>query len=470
MERWFSETDVKRLIAEALAPVLARVAEQDQQIAALQAEIARLKKNSSNSSKPPSSDIVKPPKDPPQGGGKRKIGGQRGHAKHQREPFAPDQIDQHIDCELPAAEVAARKLIPRGWHVVQQVELRERPFVVTEYRAREYDDPASGQVVVTPLPTGVRAAGLLGTRMSALVAYLKGGCRMSYGLIATLFEEVLNLPISTGQLAKVVQKSSAALEGAYGQLLEALPAQDYLGIDETGHKDRGQGMWTWCFRAIEFVVFRVLESRATKVLEETLGKDYAGLIGCDYFSVYRKFLKDSRCRMQFCHSHLIRDVKFLTTLPDKVTQRWGHKLLQAIAQLFHTIHRRTKMTAANWGRALHRARDLILKIARHPPDRIETQTMAERFRQHGREYFTFLEHAGVEPTNNRTEQAIRFVVQDRKATQGTRGEPGQRWCERIWSVLGTCRLQGRSAFDFLVQTLQNHFQRIPTPKLLPAGP
>jgi hypothetical protein len=293
---------------------------------------------------------------------------------------------------------------------------------------------------------------------------------MSYGLLATLFEDVLNLPISTGQLAKVVQKAAVALEPTYGQLLEALPEQDYLGIDETGHKDRGRPMWTWCFRAIEFVVFRVLDSRATKVLEETLGKDYAGLIGCDYFSVYRQFLRESRCLMQFCHSHLIRDVKFLTTLPDKVTCRWGHKLLQAITRLFHTIHRRTKMTPENWGRALRRARDWILKIARRPPERGETQTMGERFRKHGREYFTFLEHAGVEPTNNRTEQAIRFVVQDRKATQGTRGARGQRWCERIWSVLGTCRLQGRSAFHFLVTTLQNHFQRIPTPRLLPAGP
>ena len=253
-------------------------------------------------------------------------------------------------------------------------------------------------------------------------------------------------------------------------MLAALPAQDYLGIDETGHKDRGQGMWTWCFRAIAFVVFGVLDSRATKVLQETLRKSYAGLIGGDYFSVSRKFLKESRCLMHFCHSHLIRDVKFLTTLPDKVTQRWGHKLLQAIKRLFHTIHRRTKMTAQNWGRALRRARDQILKIARRPPDRIETQTMADRFRQHGREYFTFLEHAGVEPTNNRTEQTLRFVVQDRKATQGTRGQRGQRWGERIWSVLATCRLQSRSAFQFLVQTLHHHFPRIPTPKLLPAGP
>ncbi len=46
--------DVKRLIAQAMAPLHKRIAE-------LEAEVARLKKNSSNSSKPPSSDITKPP-------------------------------------------------------------------------------------------------------------------------------------------------------------------------------------------------------------------------------------------------------------------------------------------------------------------------------------------------------------------------------------------------------------------------
>ena len=167
--------------------------------------------------------------------------------------------------------------------------------------------------------------------------------------------------------------------------------------------------------------------------------------------------------MQFCHAHLIRDVKFLPTLPDVVTQRWGHKFLKALRRLFQRIHHGAIWTTQKRDRLLRRARDMILQIAHRPPLRLEAQTLADRFRQHGREYFMFLEHAGVEPTNNRTEQVIRFVVQYRKATQGPRGEKGQVWCQRIWSALDTCRLQGRSAFAFLVQTLRNHFQHIPTP-------
>src|SRR3974390_3092886 len=60
----------------------------------LQDQIARLKRDSSNSSKPPSSDIVKPQKKgTPRRKGKRQIGGQKGHPRQERIPFASEDID-----------------------------------------------------------------------------------------------------------------------------------------------------------------------------------------------------------------------------------------------------------------------------------------------------------------------------------------------------------------------------------------
>ncbi len=47
----------------------------------------------------------------------------------------------------------------------------------------------------------------------------------------------------------------------------------------------------------------------------------------------------------------------------------------------------------------------------------------------------------IEPTNNLAEQAIRFVVIDRRITQGTRGESGRQWCECIWTAIATCAMQ-----------------------------
>jgi len=113
-----------------------------------------------------------------------------------------------------------------------------------------------------------------------------------------------------------------------------------------------------------------------------------------------------------------------------------------------------------------KARDRILKLGKRPPLRREARALADRFRKHGKAYFTFMHCDDVEPTNNLTEQALRFVVLDRKVTQGTRGEKVQRWCERMWSVRETCRLQQRSTFAFIAEAVQAHFNKRPTPLLL----
>ena len=481
MGRRYTQREVERIVEQAVrdatAPLLKRIEALEQQLDQLQRENdqlrrenAQLKKNSATSSKPPSSDIVKPPKTTAKGKGnrsgksKRKRGGQPGHDKHERQMFTLKEIDHAYTYEWPDAG----ELIPLDdWHVVQQVELVDKPFIVTEHRARKYRCPRTGRISVAPLPDEVLAGGLVGPRLSAWIAYLKGNCRMSYALIHEMLNDVMQLHLCTGQLCKVVGKVSDALGPVYGSLLEALPQQEHLGVDETGHKDSGQRMWTWCFRADDFAVYRIMASRGSEVLRETLGEAFAGILNCDYFSAYRKYEEQIPGWVQFCMAHLIRDVKYLTTLTDRWVRRWAQKLLDAIGKMFRTYHRASALTAKGFERAMLKARDAILKIGKRPPrGRAEAQALADRFRKHGREYFTFLARPGAEPTNNLTEQALRFVVLDRKLTQGTRGEKGQRWCERIWSVLQTCRQQQRSAYTFIAEAVRAHFMGRTSPLLL----
>jgi transposase len=75
---------------------------------------------------------------------------------------------------------------------------------------------------------------------------------------------------------------------------------------------------------------------------------------------------------------------------------------------------------------------------------------------------------GIDPTNNVAEQAIRFVVIDRKVTQGSRSEWGRRWLERIWTVVATCRQQTRSIFEILSETVTAALGGLPPPTLLPS--
>ena len=131
-------------------------------------------------------------------------------------------------------------------------------------------------------------------------------------------------------------------------------------------------------------------------------------------------------------------------------------------------HRREGLSEAAFRRRLRAARaSVLLQGTDDVPPTEAAQRLARRLQKYGACYFRFLTTPGLEPTNNLAEQAIRFVVIDRHITQGTRGEVGQRWCERIWTVIATCTQQGRSVWEYLQAAVQAHFNDEEGPTLLP---
>jgi transposase len=79
----------------------------------------------------------------------------------------------------------------------------------------------------------------------------------------------------------------------------------------------------------------------------------------------------------------------------------------------------------------------------------------------------FLKVAGVQPTNNASERALRHAVIWRKLSFGTQSARGSRFVETILTVIETCRQQGRAVFDFLTTALTARYAPQQTPTLLP---
>jgi len=457
-------------------------AELTEQLRQLSEKVARLSKNSSNSSKPPSSDIVKPPKGAgPRPGKKRKIGAQPGHPRHVRELFPREDIDQFHEYRLPCcpecngAVVLCEDQTPR---VVQQMEIVEVPVIKHEHRSYAVWCPQCEKIHYMAFPAEVVKQGLFKERLTALVAYMKHVCHASFSTIRKYIRDVLGQKVSRGYLRKLIHKVSLALEGPYEQLLKLLPLETVVNVDETGHKDNGNRFWTWVFKAELYVLFRIDKHRSSEVLLEVLGAEFDGVLGCDYFSAYRKYMKDCDISIQFCLAHLIRDIRFLIGFPDQQTQAYAQRLLAAVRQLFRIIHEKESMSSPVFQSAMERAKANILHVATHNvPSCIDkdgkelrrhAHNMANRFRKHGEAYFTFITTPGMDPTNNVAEQAIRFVVIDRHVTQGTRSAAGRQASERLWTVIATCRLQGRSAFNFILEAVRAYFCGRPAPSLLPS--
>lgn len=448
-------------------------------VEALERKVAQLSKNSSNSSKPPSSDITQP-KAKKRQKGKRKIGAQHGHPKHERPPFSKEDIHTFHDYRLdacPECDNPDVTFLDQPPRIIQQMELEEIVVSKEEHRSYPVWCERCGKVHYHPFPENVVKEGLFKERITALVAYMKAVDHASFSTIRKFIRDVLGEKVSRGYLRKVIEKVSHSLDAPYEELLKILPLEQNLNVDETGHKENGDRFWTWVFRADLYVLFKIDKSRGSQVLVNVLGEEFNGVLGCDYFSAYHKYMKDFNITVQFCIAHLIRDIKYLTGLRDAETRTYGKKLLAAVKDMFKIIHDRENLTTEAFESAMERARETIMEAAlNNVPSRLdkngkemkrEAFNMAKRFRDNGKAYFRFITTPGMGPTNNLAEQAVRFVVIDRRITQGTRSEKGRATNERLWTVVGTCALQGRSAFEFILQAVHAHFQNEPAPSLLP---
>jgi len=451
-----------------------------QKVDELERKVAKLSKNSTNSGKPPSSDITKP-KPAQRQNGKRKIGAQPGHPRHERPAFPEQDISKFHDYRLaacPECDNADVTFLDEPPRILQQMEIEKTIVVKEEHRSYPVWCENCRKIHYHPFPPEVVREGLFKERLTALVAYMKAVDHASFSTIRKFIRDVLGEKVSRGYLRKVVEKASHALDAPYAELLDRLPLEHSLNVDETGHKENSGKFWTWVFRAELYVLFKIDKSRGSKVLIDVLGEEFNGVLGCDYYSAYQKYMKDFGVTVQFCIAHLIRQIKYLSGLPDAETRAYGKKLLAAVRDMFGVIHDRENLTPEAFDRAMEHARESIMHAALDDvPSRLdgngkelkrEAFNMAKRFRENGKAYFEFITTPGIAPTNNLAEQAVRFVVIDRLITQGTRSEKGRETNERLWTVVGTCALQGRSAYEFILAAVRAYFRGEPNPSLLPA--
>lgn len=442
--------------------------------------VSRLSKNSSNSSKPPSSDDITKPKPKNKNEKKRNIGAQPGHPRNERTPFPKEDIDKFHDYKLTSCPECNGEviLLDKEPRIIQQVELKEVLITKEEHRSYPVWCENCQKVHYMTFPAEVAGEGLFKERLTALVAYMKHVDHASFSTIRKFIRDVLKIKISRGYLRKVIEKVSDSLEEPYNELLKLLPLEKVVNVDETGHKENGDKFWTWVFRTSLYVLFKIDKSRGSKVLIDVLGKEFDGVLGCDYFSSYHKYMKDFNIAIQFCIAHLIRDIRFLVSFPDAETKVYGEKLLESVKKLFKIIHEREGMSEQAFKNALEEARQTIMTVALEDvpsslnkdgkEEKREAQNMANRFRKHGKAYFEFITTPGIEPTNNVAEQAIRFVVIDRMITQGTRSIKGRQTNERLWTVIATCGLQERSVYEFILKAVNAYFYNHSPPSLLPS--
>ena len=446
--------------------LVARIEQLEVQVLSLSAHVLKLSPR--NSSLPPSTEHPHAkPLSKPKAGKKRKQGGQKGHKKHSRELVPTEQCDQVIACVPTDCRKCGGALNPTDSEPIrhQVWELPPIKPIVTEYQRHRGHCCGCGITTCGELPAGV-PTGQCGPRLAAFTGLLMGHFRQSKRRASQFLQDLLNIPCSAAWTVKIQNLVSDALATPYEQLRGELTKQPQLFVDESPTKEKNTKAWLWVAVAPLFVVFGIFLNRKRASLKAMIG-DYSGVIlNCDRAKMYF----DGK-RLQWCWAHLKRDIQKLIDSSDNQVKRLGHDLMRQQKLLFH--HWRSfKEKAISW-------EQFQMEVA---PIREEFDSLLQRGIFSGNKrlrgmckelhprrdwLWTFTEVEGIEPTNNTAERALRPAVIYRKLSFGTQSASGSRYLERILSVSETCRLQGRSTYDYLIATMTAKFAGEPSPSLLP---
>jgi len=434
----------------------------------LKERIAKLEKNSSTSSKPPSSDITKP-LDQRRQPGKRKRGGQAGHKGFFRKPVEADEVkDLHIKC---CPECGTNDLGEENQEHIkcqQQAELVAKPVEVIEYQLYGRLCPCCNKVQYPELPAGVIPGQVLGPRLLSLCGYMKSTMGVSITELYQFFTEVLQLPVARSTIQATIFRVSDALAPCHEEVLQVLPEQKALNVDETGWKANGKRLWVWLFCTKLLACFTIRDSRGSQVLKDVLGEVFGGAITSDFYSAYVSY---ATALQQFCLAHLIRDLKFLTTLPGEDDKVFGEKLLKYMRRLFTLWHNRENLTPDQFQRRASRFESALRNylFAQKFKKGSDARRIQLRMVKHWNSLFRFLKQPELfEPTNNAAERALRLLVRLRRISQGSRSIDGQLWTARAATVVVSCRKQQRNPWEFIQQAVSAHFFGTNTPSLITA--
>src|SRR5271170_5181638 len=427
---------------------------------------ARLNQTPRNSSLPPSSEHphAKPKRDKHRP--RRQRGGQPGHAKHQR-PLLPSEQCTDIqelkptNCRRCGEGLAGVDLEPLRHQVWELPVIRPE---VTEYRRHRLVCPGCGETTCAPLPAGVPAS-QSGPRLVAFAGLLMAFFRQSKRRTALFLETLLHQPCCPSLTIKMQTQVTAALRPAYDELVAALPAQAQLGIDESPTKEATTKAWLWTFVAGWFTVFAWRGTRAATVLTELLTEEYEGVVTCDRAKMYWML-----GRLQWCWAHLKRDFQALADSDDRVVKRLGHDLLRPTRELFRQWSRCRDGTIgrASLKRKLQPIRQQVegLLLRGYFSGNPQLVGMCQELYDHRSWLWTFLEQEEVEPTNNRSERALRHAVIWRKLSFGTQSAKGSRFVETMLTIIETCRQQRRNAFAFVTAAMAARLAGKTAPSLL----
>jgi transposase len=311
-------------------------------------------------------------------------------------------------------------------------------------------------------------AGAFGPRLQALAAVCTGVYRLSRRTTTALLRDLYGVDLALGSVTACEQAASQALAAPVAAAHAHIQQHPVAYVDETGWREARRRAWLWVAVTATVTVFLVHARRGAGAAQALLGV-FAGILTSDRWTAYTRWPLRNR---QLCWAHLRRHFAAFAEVPG-AAGRLGRDLLAETDQLFTWWHRVRDGTLARasfrayMGPLRQRVEGLLFLASqcRHAP----TAATCREILVLAPALWTFVRVAGVEPTNNAAERALRPGVLWRKGSFGSHSAAGSRFAERMLTVAASLKQQRRNIVDYVTLACAAALRNDPAPSLLPTA-
>jgi transposase len=437
--------DLKQLTEEGKEALIVELWEEIQR---LQKRLEKKpKKTSWNSSLPPAKGFKADVKSEDKDSGEQRNGsiGREGGGRQLSE--TPDQI---IRATVKSCGGCGKELAKSEQILLEKYDKIDIPPIkpiVTRVERYGCKCEVCGKQQIADLPIGMEAGSPFGNRIAALVTTMRYSHGISYSRMQQMMKEVFDLEISEGAISNLLTRVKGQLEGEVENILEGIRTARLVCSDETSARVNGKNEWEWVFQN-EQVCFHIIRpSRGSDVIKEVMGDHEPEVWVSDLYSAQKTHPATA---WQVCLAHQLRDCQYGFEAGDEIFSGRMKKLLLRAFVLRRRWDDLAETTRYQYRCRLHRDLESILALSPTQEDGVRLQ---KRYLDLRENLFLFLDDPTIPPTNNSSEQALRWSVIFRKITNGFRSNWGRDLFAMIRSIVNTGRRQGLSTFESILTAL-----------------
>lgn len=283
-----------------------------------------------------------------------------------------------------------------------------------------------------------------GNGIMSMVAMFKEAFRQPVTTIQSYFEIMHTLHLSRGEIISLLHKTARLGKPTYESLKQQLRESHVVYGDETGGRENGRNGYTWNFNTDKIKLLLYRHTRSQTVVTEALGDDFEGVLVSDFYAAYNVYTGFH----QRCWVHYLRDIKKLREAypKDIRLRRWAkqiHRLYQQAKewsgpdpQLPNGLKEQLRITKQR------EFEEKLKKLCEQwVTQEVPMSTLSARAIKFLPEMFVFIRFEGVASDNNSAERSIRHDVISRKISGGTRSAKGSETKSILGSLFGTWKLQ-----------------------------